>query len=125
MKAESKGQLGSTDDTNGEERGGERWAVVTPQAYAETTSHTQRHTVLCPLTFTRWEISPWKSCGLLRARGNRSARKRLPDKNTALPRRRHVAECRICLATQLLNPCLRNIGELRLVTVNETCSDLT
>ncbi|KRY06571.1 hypothetical protein T12_2736, partial [Trichinella patagoniensis] len=46
MKGDMKGQLGSKDDTNGEERGGERWAVVTPQAYAETTSHTQRHTAL-------------------------------------------------------------------------------
>ncbi|KRY26395.1 hypothetical protein T03_5603 [Trichinella britovi] len=46
MKADMKGHLGSTDDTNFEERGGERWAVVTLQAYAETTSHTLRHTAL-------------------------------------------------------------------------------
>ncbi|KRX15089.1 hypothetical protein T07_9747 [Trichinella nelsoni] len=45
------------------------------------------------------------------------------QEHTALPRRRHVAESRICLATQLLNPCLRKIGERRRVTVNETCSD--
>ncbi|KRX74670.1 hypothetical protein T06_13556 [Trichinella sp. T6] len=43
---QNNGQLGSTDDTNGEERRGERWAVVTLQAYAETTSHTLRHTAL-------------------------------------------------------------------------------
>ncbi|KRY45632.1 hypothetical protein T03_6584 [Trichinella britovi] len=35
----------------------------------------------------------------------------------------HVAESRICLATQLLNLCLRKTGEGRLVTVTETCSD--
>ncbi|KRX53599.1 hypothetical protein T09_9744 [Trichinella sp. T9] len=46
MKANMKDQLGSTDNTNGEERRGERWAVVTLQAYAETTSHTQRHSVV-------------------------------------------------------------------------------
>ncbi|KRZ82333.1 hypothetical protein T08_10496 [Trichinella sp. T8] len=65
---QNNGQLGSTDDTNGEERRVERWTVVTLQAYAETNSHTLRHTALCPLTFARWGISPWKSCGLLRAR---------------------------------------------------------
>ncbi|KRY25034.1 hypothetical protein T03_2204 [Trichinella britovi] len=37
---------GSTDDTNGEERRGECWAVVTLQAYAETNSYTLRHTAL-------------------------------------------------------------------------------
>ncbi|KRY24617.1 hypothetical protein T03_12582 [Trichinella britovi] len=74
MKADMKGQLGSTDDTNGEERRGERWAVVTLHAYAETTSHTLRHTAL-------WGISPWKSCGLLRKRGNCRAKKHQPDKN--------------------------------------------
>ncbi|KRZ81514.1 hypothetical protein T08_13759 [Trichinella sp. T8] len=68
-------------------------------------------TVMCSLTFTRWGISPWKSCGLLRALGNHRARKRQPDKNTQET------------LTQLLNPCLRKIGERRLVTVNETCSD--
>ncbi|KRY03100.1 hypothetical protein T03_826, partial [Trichinella britovi] len=46
MKADMKGQLGSTDDTNGEERRGECWAVVTLQAYAETTSHTLRHSAV-------------------------------------------------------------------------------
>ncbi|KRY45456.1 hypothetical protein T03_15161 [Trichinella britovi] len=39
-------------------------------------------TVRWPLTFARWAISPWKSCALLRARGNRRAKKRQPDKNT-------------------------------------------
>ncbi|KRZ81160.1 hypothetical protein T08_1912 [Trichinella sp. T8] len=43
---QNNGQLGSTDDTNGEERRVERWTVVTLQAYAETTSHTLRHTAL-------------------------------------------------------------------------------
>ncbi|KRY45623.1 hypothetical protein T03_12442 [Trichinella britovi] len=33
-----------------------------------------KRTVRCPLTFTRWVISPWKRNGLLRARGNRRAR---------------------------------------------------
>ncbi|KRY26200.1 hypothetical protein T03_9278 [Trichinella britovi] len=46
MKADMKGQLGSTDDTNGEQRRVDCWAVVTLQAYAETTSHTLRHTAL-------------------------------------------------------------------------------
>ncbi|KRX52830.1 hypothetical protein T09_2046 [Trichinella sp. T9] len=46
MKADMKGQLGSTDDTNGEERRGECWTVVTLQAYAETTSHTLRHSAV-------------------------------------------------------------------------------
>ncbi|KRY06573.1 hypothetical protein T12_4036 [Trichinella patagoniensis] len=41
-----------------------------------------KRTVRCPLPFTRWGISPWKGCGLLRARGNHRARKRQPDKNT-------------------------------------------
>ncbi|XP_003369367.1 conserved hypothetical protein [Trichinella spiralis] len=44
-----------------------------------------KRTVRCPLTFARWGIPPWKSCGLLRARGNHRARKRHPDKNTQRP----------------------------------------
>ncbi|KRY26370.1 hypothetical protein T03_14801 [Trichinella britovi] len=76
-------------------------------------------TVRCPLTFARWGISKWKSCGLRRKMGT-AGRK---SGNQIRTHRRHVAESRICLATQLLNPCLRKIGERRLVTVNETCSD--
>ncbi|KRY47829.1 hypothetical protein T03_9393 [Trichinella britovi] len=124
MKADMKGQLGSTDDTNGEERRGERWAVVTLQAYAETTSHTQRHTVPADVrqmgNLTMEEL--WTAESTWEPQGQEAASR---QEHTALPRRRHVAESRICLATQLLNPCLRKIREWRLVTVNKTCSDLT
>ncbi|KRY25359.1 hypothetical protein T03_14299 [Trichinella britovi] len=88
MKADMKGHLGSTDDTNGEERRGECWAVVTLQAYAETTSHTLRHSAMGNLTM--------EDCGLLRKRVNRDAKKRQPDKNTQVAQRRLVTVNETC-----------------------------
>ncbi|KRY24835.1 hypothetical protein T03_11824, partial [Trichinella britovi] len=81
MKADMKGQLGSTDDTNGVERRGECWAVVTLQAYAETTSHTLRQSAV-PADVRQMGNLTMEDCGLLRKRVNRGAKKRQPDKNT-------------------------------------------
>ncbi|KRX59814.1 hypothetical protein T06_11693 [Trichinella sp. T6] len=94
MKADRKVQLGLTDDTNGEERRGERCRLTLKRPHIRRDIQrckkswrivdVLKRTVRCPLTIARWEISPCKSFGLQRARGNRRARKRLSDKNTQL-----------------------------------------